>query len=341
MNKKKLVTIVSCLVLIALIGTTQVGAASLDDIVYAYGGNNLGIRNGTTLANVADYSGCGDVIDIDFLSDGKIVVLNTAGDLRIFNPDLTHHDSRYGWFANPVGIEVQSDDDIVISYGGSLNVRSSTFANKFDLANYFPGATDIDLRSNDDIVIWYDNGANQDYFSVRNGTTGGGVSDSAWTGVTAFAVQSNDYTVFSKDELWQGTWYDSMNIRKADWSNQAYQDGWRGTELMEVQPDDDVVFSRDNGTNWEINIRGASDLSSVAYMGEFSEITGLAIQSDGDVVQASGGYIGIRNGGDLSNQIETGISDVTVLGVYNVPEPATMTLLGIGALALIRRRKRA
>jgi len=131
-----------------------------------------------------------------------------------------------------------------------------------------------------------------------------------------------------------------IDLNSEDWIK-----GWtQGQEWMEEQPDvepaayiDIMLEGPVYGENWVISLNNTIiDLPTGLLSGE------LELPFDWTILQAGGNHLQIYAVGSptydmiLSNfELSSGpIGDVDV-----IPEPATICLLGLGGLALIRRRK--
>ncbi len=346
MNKVKMNWLAGVLVLVlACTGVTFGSVVATQDVV-GYGGaywqGSAGVLAADDLSIITNSSVIGgNVKAVGWQSSGDIVYATDAasGYLYVCNGTdvmAAKHSVFLGVSLNAMA--VLSDDRIVIGLSnGWMYVLTPELAVQSSL-NTTATINDIAVDANDNIAI-----ATNYYLgqcAVLDSSLNVLSVNSSFNGnVTAVDFLSNGNVVVGTD--YAGGYVYTMAPDNLTAALSMIFIGTTTTDIA-VQSDDDVVVGTNLGQlallDSTLNIKSLNN-------GMGGAITSLAVQSDDDIVYASLlslGTIGIADADDTNVILASLVAGGTVndVAVYNVPEPTTMALLGLGGLVTLIRRKK-
>jgi hypothetical protein len=245
---------------------------------------------------------------------------NSEGNSPIYATDFT--DTVIG---DPSATDYNYDGRYLNNGGGGWwNRRDNDSTFSYDLTDPSIEWVEID-------AIMYVNQYDYNVFGFSSGNAGDGGANS-----TQFGIAGNGHFVFME--------------RGGDWISMGYAPHTVALGAIEMQIDVDVVNRRvrmqvfgegTNDSDW------ASNYINGAWNGGSTPSPYWIYEDKAQNAIDVGPFVGIDinnilNGNSITTlaQPGSGLAALQITG-YGVPEPATMALLGLGGLALIRRRRSA
>jgi hypothetical protein len=267
-------------------------------------------------------------------SDGEWIIATSQGNLFRRNPDSLASVNVEVGFGSINQLAVSPNDNVLVATaGGNVFIRNPDLSSAVVVpGGPFGNVTDIDAQSNNDFVFANDIGQ-----AWRMDSTGANLNfNGAFGVISALAVAPNDNVVI-------GSPAGNVWLTNPDLSVSAFLGGGFGNiTAIATQSDSDFVFANDVGNVWLFDSTGGGGVSK-GFQPLASGIGALAVQSDDDIVVGrADGSVWIFDEDLVVSKHFSGVgtfgNPLTSISVQ-VPEPATLALLGLGSLFISRRKK--
>lgn len=284
---------------------------------------------------IASGAGYGTVSAMASTASGNIVIANGEGTVRLrhgANLVSMAIGQNYGTIGD---VATMSNGNIIIgNTAGGVWVRTDGLDSEPVVTHGtgYGNITAIDVLSNDNVVIADQGGV----VRLRHGANLASIAYGQGYGTIGdVAVTANDNVVIGNTA--GSVWIRTDGLDSEPVVTQGA--GYGIITAIEGLSNGNVVIANSGG---EIRVRNGLNLAPVAYGSGYGNIVGIDVTYDGKILvgnSAGGVYLLGVSGGGLTTLASganySTIGDVAVL----VPEPATIAILGLGALVL-RRRKR-
>ena len=325
--KRIIILVVVCLV-------ASSAQADVDDVLIGsdHGAGNAWIRD-EDLSDIGIFqTAWGPLTTSGVQSDHEWVLGSSAGNLFLRNPDISSILVAIDCCGTINTLAVSINDNVIVgSAEGDVYIRNPDLSS-VSVTGGWGNVTAIGVQSNGDFVF---------------GTAAGNM----WRYDSTFTTQKdfeqgfgtiNTLAVSDNDNVIVGTAEGNVFVRNPDLSSAIVVAGGPFGNIVDIvtQSDNDFAFAADTGNAWVFDSTGTVNKGFVNGLGPLSA---LAVQSDDDlVIGRADGSVWIFDEDLAVNKHFSGVgtfgTPLTSLAVQ-VPEPATLALLGLGSLFISRRKK--